>query len=68
MLHLPRCGLVVRKELADNFCLYQPRYDELAGASAWAQGTLNDHRGDARATRSGVAAHDMLPGVCPLTV
>jgi deoxyribodipyrimidine photo-lyase len=40
--------LVVRRELADNFCLYQPAYDTLAGASAWAQQTLNDHRGDKR--------------------
>jgi deoxyribodipyrimidine photo-lyase len=40
--------LVVRRELADNFCLYQPAYDSLQGASAWAQATLQDHAGDKR--------------------
>lgn len=40
---------VVRRELADNFCWYQPQYDQLEGQSyAWATGTLNDHRADKR--------------------
>jgi deoxyribodipyrimidine photo-lyase len=40
--------LIVRRELADNFCFYQPRYDTFAGFPAWAQKTLNQHRGDRR--------------------
>jgi len=37
--------LVVRKELADNYCLYEP---EGGGASEWAKESLNEHRGDKR--------------------
>jgi deoxyribodipyrimidine photo-lyase len=40
--------MVVRKELSDNFCLYQPRYDRLDGAPQWAQRTLETHRSDPR--------------------
>lgn len=40
--------LVVRRELADNFCYYNPRYDTFAGFPAWAQKTLNEHRHDPR--------------------
>lgn len=40
--------LIVRRELADNFCLYQPAYDRFAGFPSWAQRTLDAHRGDAR--------------------
>jgi len=40
--------LIVRRELADNFCLYQPHYDTFAGFPAWAQKTLNEHRQDKR--------------------
>jgi deoxyribodipyrimidine photo-lyase len=40
--------LIVRRELADNFCFYQPHYDTFAGFPAWAQKTLNQHRGDKR--------------------
>jgi deoxyribodipyrimidine photo-lyase len=40
--------LVVRRELADNFCLHNPRYDSLAGAPAWALRTLDEHRDDPR--------------------
>ena len=40
--------LVVRRELADNFCFYQPHYDTFAGFPAWAQKTLNQYRGDRR--------------------
>ena len=40
--------LIVRRELADNFCFYQPHYDTFAGFPAWAQKTLNQHRGDRR--------------------
>jgi deoxyribodipyrimidine photo-lyase len=40
--------LIVRKELADNYCFYQPHYDNLAGAKLWAQKTLTEHTGDTR--------------------
>lgn len=39
---------VVRRELADNFCFYNPKYDSLDGASGWAQETLRLHEGDKR--------------------
>ncbi len=40
--------MVVRKELSDNFCLYQPLYDSLDGAPPWARRTLAAHACDAR--------------------
>ncbi|CAI5480020.1 unnamed protein product, partial [Closterium sp. Yama58-4] len=40
--------LVVRRELADNFCFHQPQYDLLGGAWEWAQQSLEAHRGDKR--------------------
>jgi deoxyribodipyrimidine photo-lyase len=40
--------LLVRRELADNFCFYNPDYDNFQGFPAWAQKTLNDHRHDER--------------------
>ena len=40
--------LVVRRELADNYCLYEPQYDSLAGASAWARDSLALHTSDTR--------------------
>jgi deoxyribodipyrimidine photo-lyase len=40
--------LIVRRELAENFCFYQPHYDNFAGFPAWAQKTLNEHRRDER--------------------
>ncbi|MCL6621878.1 MAG: deoxyribodipyrimidine photo-lyase [Syntrophobacterales bacterium] len=40
--------LIVRRELSDNFCYYQPRYDQVAGFPAWARKTLDDHRRDPR--------------------
>lgn len=40
--------LIVRRELADNFCYYEPRYDSLDAAWDWAQKTLDAHRGDTR--------------------
>ena len=41
--------IFVRKELADNYCLYNQDYDELAGAPAWARAALDRHRDDERA-------------------
>uniref|UniRef100_A0A0D9XI42 Deoxyribodipyrimidine photo-lyase n=1 Tax=Leersia perrieri TaxID=77586 RepID=A0A0D9XI42_9ORYZ len=40
--------LVVRRELADNFCYYQPQYDSMSGAWDWARKTLMDHAADKR--------------------
>jgi deoxyribodipyrimidine photo-lyase len=40
--------LIVRKELADNYCYYNPNYDRFEGFPVWAQKTLNEHRGDPR--------------------
>jgi deoxyribodipyrimidine photo-lyase len=40
--------LIVRRELADNFCLYNPHYDTPQGFPAWARQTLSDHARDAR--------------------
>ncbi|GAB5034145.1 deoxyribodipyrimidine photo-lyase-like [Nannochloropsis oceanica] len=39
---------VVRRELSDNFCFYQPKYDSLEGAAGWAQETLRVHAADER--------------------
>uniref|UniRef100_A0A5K3FQP1 Deoxyribodipyrimidine photo-lyase n=1 Tax=Mesocestoides corti TaxID=53468 RepID=A0A5K3FQP1_MESCO len=38
----------VRRELSDNFCLYNPHYDSIQGAWSWARETLKKHAGDAR--------------------
>jgi deoxyribodipyrimidine photo-lyase len=40
--------LIVRRELADNFCLYNKNYDCFSGFQPWAQASLNKHRGDPR--------------------
>ncbi|WP_027186123.1 deoxyribodipyrimidine photo-lyase [Desulfovibrio inopinatus] len=40
--------LIVRRELSDNFCLYQSSYDTIDGAPDWAHKTLDAHRNDAR--------------------
>ncbi|GIW59649.1 MAG: deoxyribodipyrimidine photo-lyase [Patescibacteria group bacterium] len=40
--------LVVRRELADNFCLYNANYDRLEGALDWARNTLTKHEADHR--------------------
>jgi deoxyribodipyrimidine photo-lyase len=40
--------LIVRRELSDNFCLYNPHYDTPHGFPAWARRTLSDHARDAR--------------------
>lgn len=39
---------VVRRELSDNFCFYNPKYDRLEGAAGWAQETLRKHSRDKR--------------------
>jgi len=40
--------LIVRRELSDNYCLFNPNYDSLAGASEWAQESLALHASDVR--------------------
>jgi len=39
---------VVRRELSDNFCYYNEKYDSLEGATDWAKITLNIHKKDKR--------------------
>lgn len=40
--------LIVRRELADNFCLYCADYDCFSSFQPWARATLNHHRDDLR--------------------
>ncbi len=40
--------MIIRRELSDNFCEYEPNYDYFEGFHPWAQKTLNEHREDAR--------------------
>jgi len=43
--------LIVRRELADNYCFYHPDYDNWQGFPAWARQTLERHRTDPRTYR-----------------
>ena len=54
--------LVVRRELADNFCYYNENYDNSKGFPAWSQETLEKHRDDRRPYRYGPEAME-----CALT-
>ncbi len=40
--------LIVRRELADNFCFYNNNYDNPKGFPLWAQKTLKQHKDDSR--------------------
>ena len=40
--------LVVRKELADNFCLHANSFKDFSGISNWAKMSLNNHKFDIR--------------------
>lgn len=40
--------LIIRRELSDNFCLYNDNYDNFAGFPDWARKTLDEHRLDKR--------------------
>jgi len=40
--------LIVRRELSDNFCYFNPKYDSFDGFHYWAKETLNNHRKDYR--------------------
>ncbi|TXT58931.1 MAG: Deoxyribodipyrimidine photo-lyase [Promethearchaeota archaeon] len=40
--------IIVRKELSDNFCFYEPNYDKFEGFHSWAKETLSEHRDNPR--------------------
>jgi deoxyribodipyrimidine photo-lyase len=40
--------LIIRRELADNFCFYNNDYDSFNGFHSWAKDSLNLHREDKR--------------------
>lgn len=40
--------LIIRRELADNFCYHEKNYDNFEGFPEWAKKTLNKHRLDKR--------------------
>ncbi|MGQ9818001.1 MAG: deoxyribodipyrimidine photo-lyase, partial [bacterium] len=40
--------LIVRRELSDNYCYFNPKYDSFDGFPEWARKTLNEHRKDKR--------------------
>jgi deoxyribodipyrimidine photo-lyase len=40
--------LIVRRELSDNFCFYNPNYDNPDGFPNWAKKTLREHKKDTR--------------------
>ncbi|XP_050295997.1 deoxyribodipyrimidine photo-lyase [Anthonomus grandis grandis] len=40
--------LIVRRELAENYCFYNENYDNLMGAADWARKSLELHAGDKR--------------------
>ena len=39
---------VVRRELSDNYCFYNPNYDNYDGAHDWAKKSIEEHRRDKR--------------------
>jgi deoxyribodipyrimidine photo-lyase len=62
--------LVVRRELADNFCYYEPAYDRVVGFPDWARKTLDKHRNDKRDSIYSLTelengtTHEMLWNAC----
>jgi deoxyribodipyrimidine photo-lyase len=58
--------LIVKKELADNFCYYTPDYDTMGAFPSWARRTLDEHRSDPREyiysmhELEGASTHDPL--------
>jgi deoxyribodipyrimidine photo-lyase len=40
--------MIIRRELADNFCYYNNNYDSFDGFNSWAKESLNLHRKDKR--------------------
>lgn len=64
----------MRRELADNFCFYNPNYDNLNGCYDWAKDSLNLHKSDPREIMYGCEAletantHDDLWNAAQLQV
>ena len=58
--------LIVRRELADNYCFYNDRYDSTEAFPRWARESLAQHAGDrreylySREEFEGAATHDRL--------
>jgi deoxyribodipyrimidine photo-lyase len=58
--------LIVRRELADNFCFYNPHYDSVSGFKEWALSSLRKHQTDereyiySRETLEAATTHDAL--------
>ena len=58
--------LIIRRELADNFCFHNTSYDAFEGLPNWARATLDKHREDPRPALYGereledAATHDDL--------
>ena len=40
--------IVIKKEIADNFCLHTPEYDSVGAFPEWARRSINVHRSDVR--------------------
>lgn len=40
--------LIIRRELSDNFCWYEPHYDSSKSFPSWAKESLQEHAGDKR--------------------
>ena len=40
--------MIIRRELAENFCFYNTKYDSLEAAPQWARTTLKEHSADRR--------------------
>jgi deoxyribodipyrimidine photo-lyase len=40
--------LIIRRELSENFCFYNPDYDSTRGFPPWARETLSNHVGDTK--------------------
>lgn len=62
--------LIVRRELSDNFCYYEPAYDSFEGFPEWARKSLDLHRNDKRDYLYSLAdleegsTHDKLWNAC----
>ncbi len=62
--------LLVRRELADNFCLYETEYDRFSAFPEWARISLDKHRQDRRDYRyrldelEHAATHEALWNAC----
>jgi deoxyribodipyrimidine photo-lyase len=52
--------LIVRRELADNFCYYNQHYDQFEGFPEWARKSLEAHAEDKRYAHPS-SSHALLP-------